>query len=371
MYKIKGMDEYLFLNKKFKKSLYLDYREKTKKAIFGPLAFLIIFAVSFSFYSALFLELPSSLTASMQENISPKTQDQNDTLPADNLKEELPPLLADNTQRTNILLIGIPGDPWPAPYLTDSIEVVSFSKEKSEACVIAIPRDLLVKIPGSNYETRINALFSIEQNPSLLQEKIKEITGLEVHYWTIIDLQLIKQLIDAIDGVDIVATEDIYDPAFPTINRGYETFSISAGPHHLDGETAIKYIRSRHQAEGDFSRIKRQQQVMDAIKTKVLTQPQYLPKMVNLFLENKDKTNIGVGEIKTIIELVKNFSKESESSSVKVKYLLLDAGKKDSLLVYGKTILGQNTASVLWPRAGKFDYTEIQSRIRSELSPTK
>lgn len=371
MYKIKGMDEYLFLNKKFKKSLYLDYREKTKKAIFGPLAFLIIFAVSFSFYSALFLELPSSLTASMQENISPKTQDQNDTLPADNLKEELPPLLADNTQRTNILLIGIPGDPWPAPYLTDSIEVVSFSKEKSEACVIAIPRDLLVKIPGSNYETRINALFSIEQNPSLLQEKIKEITGLEVHYWTIIDLQLIKQLIDAIDGVDIVATEDIYDPTFPTINRGYETFSISAGPHHLDGETAIKYIRSRHQAEGDFSRIKRQQQVMDAIKTKVLTQPQYLPKMVNLFLENKDKTNIGVGEIKTIIELVKNFSKESESSSVKVKYLLLDAGKKDSLLVYGKTILGQNTASVLWPRAGKFDYTEIQSRIRSELSPTK
>lgn len=362
------MDDYVFLNKKFKKVLYLDPKEKTKKAVFGPLIFLITFIVSFSLCSYLPLQFSSSapLTASIEENISQEVQSYNNisATPTNDAKENLSPLLKDNFKRTNILLIGVPGEPWPAPYLTDSIEVVSINEEKSNAFVVAIPRDLLVKIPGSNYETRINALFSIEQNPSLLQEKIKEITGLNTHYWAIIDLQLIEELINTIDGIDVVVEEDIYDPKFPTINRGYEVFSISAGPQHLNGEIAIKYIRSRHQAEGDFSRIKRQQQVMDAIKTKILNNPQYLPKILNLFLKNKDKTNIGIAEIKTMIELTKNFSDSSENNSSRIKYFLLDAGKKDSLLVYGKTILGQNTASVLWPRAGKFDYSEIREKIK-------
>jgi anionic cell wall polymer biosynthesis LytR-Cps2A-Psr (LCP) family protein len=173
----------------------------------------------------------------------------------------------------------------------------------------------------------------------------------------VIDLQLIERAIDAIDGVDVVVKEDIYDPKFPTRDRGYETFSISAGPQHLDGKTAIKYIRSRHQAQGDFSRIERQQQVMDAIRAKALD-PKYLPKLLTLFSEFQGKTNIGLGEIKTMAGLAKNFPEAN------INYFLIDAGKEDSLLVYGKTILGKNVASVLWPKAGKFDYSEIREEVR-------
>ncbi|HOK35130.1 MAG TPA: LCP family protein [Candidatus Pacearchaeota archaeon] len=359
------MDEYFYLNQKFKKILYLK-DEKRKKIILGTLTFLIFLFFSFSFGFSLFR--PSQLTASFNEvssiNEANKESLKNESSPKIR-EEELTSLVKDKNNRTNILLIGVPGEPWPAPYLTDSIEIVSLSEIDKSALIVALPRDLLVKIPGSNYETRINSLFEMEQNPSLLQKKVAEITGLETQYWIIIDLQLIKNVINAVDGIDIEVKEDIYDPLFPTINRGYEVFSISAGPHHLDGETAIKYIRSRHEAKGDFSRIERQQQVMDALRIKALN-PKYLPKLLILFNDFKGKTNIGLGEIKTLINFAQDFSQEETSK--KIKYLILDAGSKDSLLVYGKTSLGKNIASVVWPRVGKFNYSEIQSRIINELN---
>ena len=355
------MDQYYYLNRKFKKSLYFSPDKEIRKKFIGLLVFIfVLFGISvFSLSSFSSKQLTASIPIHSDQggiNSSLPLSSNNDS----ENEEKLPPLLKDKTKKTNILLIGIPGEPWPAPYLTDSIEVISIDEDRKEISAVAIPRDLLVKIPGTHYETRINSLFAMEQDPALLQKKVKEITGLETQYYIIIDLGLIEKIIDILDGIDVEVKEDIYDPKFPTVSRGYETFSISAGSQHLNGKMAIKYIRSRHQARGDFGRIERQQQVMEAIKEKTISLNLLsdLPKIFAIFEEVKAKTNIGFGEIKTMASLAKWVPEKN------IHYLLLDAGRQDSLLIHGKTILGKNAASVLWPKAGKFDYSEIKEEIR-------
>lgn len=298
---------------------------------------------------------------SQKENSTPLADNEN--LIGQASSESLSSVIENEQGKTNILLIGIPGEPWPSPELTDSIEVVSFGQEGG-ILVIAVPRDLLVKIPGSNYETRINALYSIGQGPKLLQQALKEITGLETQYWFIIDLKTMEKIIDILGGIEVEVKEDIYDPLFPTENRGYETFSLKAGIHHLDGKTAIKYIRSRHDIRGDFTRIERQQQVMEIIKNKILNLDilSDFPKIVSLYNEFQGKTNIGLEEIKTITILAKDIMKNQNNPNI--RYLVLDAGKEDSLLVSGKSIFGGRTAYVLWPKKGKFNYSEIKEEIR-------
>jgi hypothetical protein len=76
------------------------------------------------------------------------------------------------------------------------------------------------------------------------------------------------QAVDELGGVDIEVPYDIVDREYPGPNYSYETFEITEGPHHLDGETALKYVRSRH-TTSDFGRSARQQQLLQALAAKV------------------------------------------------------------------------------------------------------
>jgi len=67
----------------------------------------------------------------------------------------------------------------------------------------------------------------------------------------------------------VVVPKTIDDEEYPTIDYGYTTFHIDAGAQHLDGETALKYVRTRH-GDNDFERSRRQQQVLLAIKDKIV-----------------------------------------------------------------------------------------------------
>ena len=64
---------------------------------------------------------------------------------------------------------------------------------------------------------------------------------------------------------------DIYDPTYPDSGIGYDPFYISAGSHHLDGTTALKYARTRATCGGDFDRTARQRQMLMALRDRVLT----------------------------------------------------------------------------------------------------
>src|SRR5437763_8132338 len=88
----------------------------------------------------------------------------------------------------------------------------------------------------------------------------------------LIGLQGVRDIVDAVGGVDITVSQPIHDDAYPTDDYGIITVDIPAGRQHMDGETALRYARTRHQ-DSDFGRVARQQQVLVALRSKML-QPQ-------------------------------------------------------------------------------------------------
>ncbi|MFN2221689.1 MAG: LCP family protein [Chloroflexota bacterium] len=180
------------------------------------------------------------------------------------------------TGRKNILILGIdrrPGEPFISR--TDTMMLASIDRESDEIAILSIPRDLYVVIPGRGQE-RINTAFvygSTGNNPAggaqLAMQTVEYNLGVPVHDYVLVDFSAVTRGIDAIGGIDIEVPYEIYDPTFPDMNYGYDPLYIPAGLQHMDGATALKYARTRHQ-DNDFQRAHRQQQVILAVRQKVL-----------------------------------------------------------------------------------------------------
>jgi len=84
-----------------------------------------------------------------------------------------------------------------------------------------------------------------------------------------INFQGFVQTIDLIGGIDVMVQKTIHDEEYPTADYGVETFHLEAGQQHLDGETALKFARTRH-GDDDYGRARRQQEVIRAVVDKVL-----------------------------------------------------------------------------------------------------
>ena len=84
-----------------------------------------------------------------------------------------------------------------------------------------------------------------------------------------IGLQGVRDVVDAAGGIEIDVERPIHDDAYPTDDYGTTVVDIPAGRQHMDGETALRYARTRHQ-DSDFGRMARQQQVMVAVRSKLL-----------------------------------------------------------------------------------------------------
>lgn len=181
------------------------------------------------------------------------------------------------TERVNILLMGIdrrPGEPFISR--TDTMMLLSFDPENDTASILSIPRDLYVIIPGRGRD-RINTAFvygSAGNNPAggaqLAMQTVEYNLGVPVHNYMLVDFNAVIQGIDAIGGIDLDVPYNIYDPTFPDMNYGFDPLYIAAGRQHLDGATALKYARTRHQ-DNDFYRANRQQQVVLAARNKILS----------------------------------------------------------------------------------------------------
>jgi hypothetical protein len=107
-----------------------------------------------------------------------------------------------------------------------------------------------------------------------------------------------EQIIDRIGGIDVDVPFTIHDTLYPGPDFSYTIFHLDAGFHHLDGETALKYARTRQGGgDGDFTRMKRQQQVILAMRDRVLSLPnlpQLIPQLPQIYRDMGDslKTDI-------------------------------------------------------------------------------
>jgi LCP family protein required for cell wall assembly len=184
-------------------------------------------------------------------------------------------------ERVNILLVGIDALPHrEGDRLTDSMLVVSLDPDGRSA-MISVPRDVYGTplADGRIYNAKLNSLLAYandrpEEFPDggvgALKGAIGELLGIRIHYFAAINLLGFKQAVDAIGGVDIVNKRDIRDPTYFNEFGDRVGFRLSAGPHHLDGSTALAYVRSRKgEGDNDFTRADRQQEVLAAIREKL------------------------------------------------------------------------------------------------------
>ncbi len=175
----------------------------------------------------------------------------------------------------NILVTGRWGGDHDAPNLTDTIILASIQKKQGIVSMLSIPRDLYVAYPEW-WEWRINEIYINNVNRynsqtagmSALKSKVTEITGQQIDYYMNIDFESFTQVVDIFDGIELTLEENFVDTLYPDGNGGHVTFILKKWTWTIDGETALKYVRSRH-STSDFDRSLRQQQVLGSLKNKI------------------------------------------------------------------------------------------------------
>lgn len=190
--------------------------------------------------------------------------------------------------RTNILLLGTDDSPERGSVgRTDTIILATVVPLRPYVGMLSIPRDLWVTVPGLG-EQRINtAYFFAESNEPgsgsrAALETIRDNFGVPVRYYAVIHMFGLASVVDALGGVDI--------------NLETPTGGFPAGPHHLNGEEALLFVRERSSSD-DFSRMVRAQILLAAIFRKA-SDPSYVTSLPSFIVSitNVIDTNVPIWE---------------------------------------------------------------------------
>lgn len=189
-----------------------------------------------------------------------------------------------NLDSTSFLILGT--DELPnrsnANILTDTILLGVFSPNASRITTISIQRDLYI----ASQSAKVNALYQRGDrrtdstiDPSLVEAVIGGITGVSIDRTIVLDAAAIAALIDALGGVSVTVERSFVDFRFPRSDidirtekdpaKLYETVAFSKGTERMNGERAMRFMRSRHSADpiegSDDARTRRQQLVVRAV----------------------------------------------------------------------------------------------------------
>ncbi len=169
---------------------------------------------------------------------------------------------------------------------SDAIIVVNIHPVEQRATLISVPRDLYVDIAGHGV-MRINQTF-VEGGTELTRQTVAAVLGLPVDYVVKLEFDGFERIIDTLGGVEIELAQPLYDPYYPDDAYGFKPLRIPAGRQRLNGEQALGYARSRlTDPEADFGRIKRQQQLLLAMRDQFLT-VDILPRLPALIQQLSD-----------------------------------------------------------------------------------
>jgi LCP family protein required for cell wall assembly len=210
----------------------------------------------------------------------------------------------DGQSRFTVLVVGLDRRPGETglSYRTDTMMLVSVDPASKTMGILSIPRDLYVELPGYGALERVNSAMVYGElrqpgyGPKLAMQTVQYNLGMRVHDYLAVDFDAFTTLVDAIGGIDIEVPYNISDSQYPDMYFGYDPFYIRAGQQHLDGKTALKYARTRH-GDSDFQRAQRQQQVLYAIRDRVLNfnmLPQLIVQSPNLYAALRDNVYTGL-----------------------------------------------------------------------------
>jgi LCP family protein required for cell wall assembly len=236
-----------------------------------------------------------------------------------------------NPARINILLTGIDSSSIRSHALNDTLLVVSVDPTTGQMTMVSFPRDMAnLPMPnGKIFTPKINSLESYaDRHPgqfpeggiAALTNEIGYLLGAKVDYYASVDLEGFSKLIDRVGGVTVDVLQPIDDPAYGGwTTPGKIGLHLTAGTHKFDGETALAYVRSRKGVgDSDFSRARRQQQLLVALEKKLID-PGMLPNLPGILKDATEtlKTNFPPDQVSAMLDL----AKKTDEASIK-RYVL-------------------------------------------------
>ncbi len=331
--------------------------------------------------------------------------------------------LRQTDNRVNVLLLGNAGGIHDGAQLTDTIMVASYNLKTNRVYLLSIPRDIWV----DPLKVKVNAAYEIgeaeKKGAGLTESKqtISDILGIPIHYAIRVDFSGFIKAVDLLMGIDVEVLKSFQDNLYPIEGREndlcgleekeidfsvdeakklniepgkrvvlidkvgkvatdsaetdkgyqyftcrYENVSFTAGPNHMDGETALKFVRSRMGTNGegsDFARSHRQQLVLESFREKALSletfsSPSKVSTLLSTFGQSFE-TDIPPGDIPALYTLTKKVSQTQALS------LAADDG---NLLIHPPTG-DYGGAWVLVPRSGNFNDTHqfVNKVLRGEV----
>lgn len=279
--------------------------------------------------------------------------------------------------QTNILILGLPGSSYEGPELTDTIIVVNYDFNKNKAVLIGIPRDIW----SNSLKDKINTAYvygeSIKKGGGLILAKaeVGAIIGIPIQYGLAVDFDDFKKIIDYLNGVEVNVERSFTDNKYPIKGKEdedckrdeefkcrYETIKFEKGLNKMNGEIALKFIRSRNAigVEGnDFARIKRQQLIINSIQNEVFNE-------IGLF--NLNKLKDFYTSLDKLIE--RDISNQQAASILKSiifkRNFLLEKMSIPNELFFSPEFSSYDGRYVLIPIAD--DYTNIHKYIEEKLN---
>jgi polyisoprenyl-teichoic acid--peptidoglycan teichoic acid transferase len=174
----------------------------------------------------------------------------------------------------------------------DTMILAQVDISKKRVTMVSIPRDLFYK------GRKINSVYALYGMKGLGQQ-LKEITGVHIDKYLLIDMYAFIEVIDAMGGIDVTLENPIVDPTYKIFEYGtWQTLHYPKGTHHLSGTEALRIARSRH-FSSDFARAENQHMILQAIKNKTgklgAGDAVKIIKMINVVL-TKTETDVSTKE---------------------------------------------------------------------------
>jgi LCP family protein required for cell wall assembly len=269
----------------------------------------------------------------------------------------------------NFLILGIAGGNHQGKDLTDTIMFVSLNPYQKQLALVSLPRDIWLE----KWRAKLNSIYHYKGLEET-KKTVEEILGQKVDYGVIIDFELFQKIIDTLGGITVDIERSFDDYRYPIPGKEndlcggdpqyrcrYEHLHFEAGKQFMDGQTALKFVRSRN-AQGeegtDFARAARQQKVILAIKDKIISKEFLLSpkKVIQLF-------KLVSLNIQTDIPKEKYW--QIAKTGIKIKNIKT-ATLNENYLINPPISKKYDNQWVLVPKSG--NWSEIQKHIKSILN---
>lgn len=222
----------------------------------------------------------------------------------------LPEDMVFSQDRLNLLFVGADdnNEEMPDGGRADAIIVASINLKESNLFLLSIPRDTLVDIEGYG-EDKINHSFS-EGGIELTKSTVENLLHIPIDYYAVTNFSGFKDIVDILGGVEIEVDKRMY-------YRTYDgMIDIEKGYQRLDGEKALQYVRYRHDAMGDITRVERQQNFLIALAGEALAPENFtkLPEVASKLLDSLD-TDLSAGQVVKLSKLLKSMDSSMMESA--------------------------------------------------------